>query len=309
MVIALAAVIFVGCGAKEEVEEKVELKTYKDKISYIVGAKQAEMITKSGDPNLERLSIDDMVAGFSLGLSDKQALDKACEEALGKLYGPYGQDFDTNYVKEGCNCIGKLAGSVFYQKWNGKKVMNQFDMKIVKIGFKHGLNKKDTLIERGLASQMYTEFLTDINVKSGKAMMAKAAKLPNIKTLEGGIVVETLTEGTGGSPTVTDDVEVNYILVSAEGDTLENSFAIQAQSGRPLPAFNLGGVIPGWGILFPTLKKGGKYHAYVPWEYAYGEQNQRESLKFYIELVNFGPKGTLVKAPEMAPSMEGMPMQ
>jgi FKBP-type peptidyl-prolyl cis-trans isomerase len=296
---AVVALVFASCGNKGEEDEKVDLKTFKDKLSYVLGAEQARMITESGDPNLEKLNFDEMLLGFDKGMNNEKAMDAGCQEALGKLYGPYGQDFDTTYVKSGSNCIGKIAGSVFYQTWTKKGVMNQIDAKIARIGFKHGLQKKDTLVDRTLSMKMVTEFITGINKKSGDKLMAGARKMPNTKSITGGIVVETLLEGTGGSPSATDDVKVNYILISAEGDTIESSYKIMEQSGKPNPAFNLTGVIQGWSMAFPTLKKGGKYHLYIPWELAYGEQNQCESLKFFVELIDFGPKGTLAKAPEM----------
>lgn len=307
-VIAVLALSLVSCGEKDE-EKTIELKTFKDKISYIVGSSQAQMITRSGDPNLDRLSFDDMCLGFKDGLSNDGGLTTECEGVLKKMYGPYGQDFDTSQVKPGSSCIGGLAGSLFNQKYSSKGAMDQFDMDIVNIGFKDGLYKRDTLVKPDVASKMYFDFLSDINKRLGTGMMEEAAKLDNIRTIDGGIIIETLEEGTGGSPTATDDVQVNYIVVKAEGDTLENSFQIVEQSGKPLPAFNLQGVIQGWGMSFPNFKKGGKYHVYIPWELAYGERDQCESLKFYIELLEFGPKGSLVKAPEMQPQQQGMPPQ
>ncbi len=309
-VIAILVLALTSCGNNKDEQKKVELKTFKDKISYIVGATQAQMITRSGDPNLEKLSFDDMALGFNDGMNDEPGLSKDCENSLSKLYGPYGQDFDTTQVKAGSRCIGRLAGSVFYKKWNGKKAMDQFDMDIVNIGFKDGLYRRDTLIKADVSNKMYFDFLSDINKKFGNEMMAEAATLENTKTVEGGIVIETLEEGSGASPSKTDDVKVNYVVVKAEGDTLENSFQIMEETGQPIPAFNLTGVIQGWGIAFPNFKKGGKYNVYIPWELAYGERDQCESLMFYIELLDFGPKGSLVEAPKMQPQqMQGMPPQ
>lgn len=302
MMLAVIAFVFASCGNKKTEDEQVDLKTFKDKLSYVLGAEQARMITESGDPNLDKLNFDEMLLGFDLGLNDEKAMDSDCQEALGKMYGPYGQDFDSSQVKKGSNCIGKIAGNVFYQTWTKKGVMNQIDMKIAKIGFKHGLFKKDTLVDKTIGMKMVNDFLTGINKKNGKKLMDSAKKMPNTKVIDGGIVIETLTAGQGASPSANDDVQVNYILTSAEGDTVESSFRIQEQSGQPVPAFNLTGVIQGWGLSFPKLQKGGKYNLYIPWELAYGEQNQCETLKFYVELLDFGPKGSLVKPQEQMPT-------
>jgi FKBP-type peptidyl-prolyl cis-trans isomerase FkpA len=304
ILVALAYVL-ASCGGKANEEEKLELKTFKDKLSYILGAQQAKMITESGDPNLDSLQFDQMLIGFNQGLSMKKAMDPACKNALEQLYGPYGQDFNAKYVKSGSECIGKIAGSVFFQTWTKKGVLDQIDMNIAKKGFEHGLYKKDTLIDQKEMMTMINDFLSGINKKSGAKLLSDAKKLPNAKEIDGGLVIQTLQEGTGGSPKADDDIEVNYIVMNADGDTIENSLEMSKRSGQPTPAFNLAGMIPGWGIAFPNLKKGGKYMVFVPWNLAYGEQSQCETLKFYIEFNNYGPKGTLAKQEPMP----GLPPQ
>jgi len=149
---------------------------------------------------------------------------------------------------------------------------------------------------------MMKDFLVSINKKNGDKMMAAGKKRPNTRVIDGGIILETIQEGTGGSPTATDDISANYILTSAEGDTVESSFNYKIQNGTDLPAMNLGEVIQGWTMAFQQMKKGGKYRIFVPWNLAYGEQRNCESLTFYVELNDFGPKGSLKKEmpqPEM----------
>ncbi len=299
------AFVLASCGNSKKAEEKVELKTYKDKLSYILGAQQAKMITESGDPNLDKLQFDQMLLGFDQGLSMEKAMDAACQKSLEQLYGPYGQDFDTAYVKSGSMCIGKIAGSVFFQTWTKKGVLDQIDMKMAKTGFEHGLYKKDTLLDQKESMDLINDFLSGINKKSGEKLLSDASQLPNAKVLDGGVIVQTLSEGTGGSPTAQDDIEVSYIVMNADGDTIENSYELSARSGQETPAFNLSQMIPGWGVAFPTMKKGGKYMLFIPWNLAYGEQSQCETLKFFVEFKNFGPKGTLVKPDPM----QGMPPQ
>lgn len=291
----ITVLAFLGACGNKNSEEKIELKTFKDKLSYSLGAEQAKMITEAGDPNLDRLDFDEIVVGFDSNLSSKEAVDKDCRNSLTKLYGPYGQDFDTNYVKKGSHCIGRIAGSVFYTGWSKKGVLDQIDMEIAKIGFKHALLKKDTLVDKQTSMKMMKDFLVTINKKSGNKMMEKGRKRSYTRTIEGGIILETIQEGSGGSPSPTDDISANYILTSAEGDTVENSFNYKIQNGTDLPAMNLGAVIQGWTIAFQQMKKGGKYRIFVPWNLAYGEQRNCESLTFYIEFNDFGPKGSLKK--------------
>ncbi len=294
-----------SCGEDKTAEETVKLDTFKDKLSYALGAEHAKMITESGDPNLAKLKFDKIIEGFEEGAKSPAAFDKGCQETIQKLYGPYGQDFDTTYLDAGCICIGKTVGSVFSEGWKKKGVFDKIDLKIAKIGFQQALEKKDTLIAMDVRSKMVNDFIIDINRKNGSELMAKAKKLPNVQVLPNGLIIQTIQEGTGGSPTSADDVKADYVLTSTYGDTIESSFDYKKQAGKDIPAFNLSGVIPGWTQGFPHLKKGGKYKLFIPGELAYGAQKGFESLVFYIEFHDFGKAGTLVK-PQPQQPQQGM---
>ena len=293
--IVLPLLALMSCGDEKAAEEVVILDTFKDKISYALGAEQAKMITESGDPNLASLNYDMIIEGFGVGIKNPDSFDAKCQEAIKKLYGPNGQDFDTNFLEPACNCIGKTVGSVFLDGWKKKGALDQIDLELAKTGFKHALQKKDTLIKSDVRSEMVNNFVIDLNRKNGSAMMAKARKLPNTQICANGIIIQTIQAGTGGSPTENDDVKADYILMSTQGDTIESSFQYKAQQGGEIPAFNLKGVIPGWTQSFPLMKKGGKYKLFIPGELAYGAQKGFESLCFYVEFVDFGAAGTLVK--------------
>jgi FKBP-type peptidyl-prolyl cis-trans isomerase len=51
-------------------------------------------------------------------------------------------------------------------------------------------------------------------------------------------------------------------------------------------------VIPGWTIAIPKMKVGGKYRIFIPWNLAYGEQQGKESLCFFVELIATGKEGS-----------------
>ncbi len=106
------------------------------------------------------------------------------------------------------------------------------------------------------------------------------------------VYVETIEEGEGDHPAFDSDIKVYYVATNAFGDTLVN-----AMSNAPL-LINLGSVIQGWTIAFPSLQKGGKYRLFIPWEKAYKNVNAelpQGALCFYVELIDFGPKGTIAK--------------
>ena len=115
--------------------------------------------------------------------------------------------------------------------------------------------------------------------------------------------METLRPGKGTQPSATDDVKVHYILTSALGDTVQNSYTMKNEAGiiEAVPLQLSGGVIPGWTYVLPKMKKGGLYRVYIPWDLAYGEQQGRESLCFVIELIDHAKTGSFVK-PEINPN-------
>lgn len=312
--------LFVSCGedAAKGDGEVVELKTEKDRLSYVLGAMNAKTIVGTPDPNIARLDMELVAKGFSENLSESNP--DGCEESLKKLFGPNFQDFNEAYAKEGAECLGRLTGYTFYRdlvKMNGKSYI---DMKMAVIGFRHGLLKKDTLISDKEKQEIVQKFIGDLTKESGDKMIASAKKIKGAMVYDNDIVIEAINEGKGGSPSATDDVKIEYILLNAMGDTMQSSYAMKKMTGTTESvALQLkGGVIPGWTFALPKMKKGGKYKLYVPWELAYGAegmynpQSQRmdiqpyESLLFIIDLIDYAPNGVFVKSqPAAMPKGQG----
>ena len=301
------SIIFVSCSETEKTAETVKLITFKDKLSYTLGADHARAISESGDKNFDKYNVEEIVAGFKLGLKDEKAFDEGCKSTMQKLFGETGKGFNDQYVKDGSNCIGKISGIFFASGWKQKKAFSKIDMAKVLIGFEHGLRKIDTIVPRNEQATIVQNFMADLNKQNGIALLENAKKLKNTKTTLSGIVLETLSEGTGGNPSPSDDVLAHYILMNSLGDTLQSSFKMCEMYKQPLTAFSLLSVVPGWTEGIPLMKKGGKYRLYLPFHLAYGEQgmfNQQtqsydiqpyESLVFYIELINYGKTGSLTK--------------
>jgi FKBP-type peptidyl-prolyl cis-trans isomerase FkpA len=300
--ISLAFIVLFACGDDEKAVEVVKLTTFKDKLSYILGAEQSRMVTESKDPNLDRLDYNAIIEGFKKGIKNPGSMSQDCYETVQALYGPNGQDFDTTYLTKGCDCIGLSIGSAFIQKWTQMEGVDKVDLDKAVIGFQHGLERRDTLIVRADRDEIFGNFVNDLNkvfIDRNKAleneMLSIAKALPNAKVLPNGVVVEVIQEGKGGMPSSDSDVKADYILTNAKGDTLESSFQYKVQRGGETPAFNLRGVIPGWTQTFPSLKKGGKYRLFIPGELAYGAQSNFEPLCFYIDFIDFGVAGSIVK--------------
>ena len=299
---ALPLTFLMACGGDKAAEEVVKLETFKDKLSYSLGAEHARMLLESGDPNLARYDYDKIIEGFKMGVKTDEIFDKKCQEVMRKMYGPQGQDFDTTYLEEACICNGKYLGAIFHKNWKKVDALDQIDMDMVAIGIKQAFEKRDTLISKEDRNEILNNFIIDINKKNGGKMLDAAKKLPNTQVTPDGIVIQTVSAGKGGSPSATDDVKVDYILTTPQGDTVESSLKARSPEmpAQPL-SINLGSVIPGWTKAFPLLKKGGKYRIFIPGELASGAQQGFQSLCFYIDFHDFGKAGTLAQPPAEDP--------
>jgi FKBP-type peptidyl-prolyl cis-trans isomerase FklB len=303
----IASTILVSCTNENSDSEDINLKSFKDKISYALGADHARAISESGDPNYNKYNLDKIIAGFADGLKNDKAFDETCKNNLMKLYGPTRKGFDAKYADQGSECIGKLSGMIFNTSWKKNNGLDKLDLKLVQIGFKHAIQKRDTLIKRDEQSMMIQNFMFDMYKINGLNMIEEAKTKKGVKISKNGVVVETIKEGTGTNPQAGDDVLAHYILMSATGDTLQSSFDMVEVYKQPLNPFSLKSVIPGWQEGMPLMKKGGTYKLYVPYQMGYGEQGMYnpqtrrydippfQSLIFYIELINHGKSGTLVK--------------
>ncbi len=293
----ITLVIVSACGSDAPEVEIVNLETFEDRLSYALGAMNGNALME--EPNANQLDKEALVQGFSDNYSEQSVED--CDAVMLKLYGPYGMDFDTTYRKEGSICKGRQLGHFFY------KGMSEFDKlgkirkdKLVK-GFEHALDKADTLMTFQEQQTIIAEFYKAILKESADNMFAKARKIPNIKEIEGGILIETIEEGKGGSPTEQDDVKADYILMASTGDTIQNSllFRQDPSDHSQAPAFNLQQVFMGWTKSFPNLKKGGKYRLYLPWEMVNDPRLQDQSVCFYVHFIDYGPAYSIAEKPQM----------
>jgi FKBP-type peptidyl-prolyl cis-trans isomerase len=316
-----------SCGAESQEAESttpsdVKLASRKDSLSYAFGIEYANSIY--ANQNLKQSLDKDMaIKGFESNIND--TYPEACENVLKQLMGPYGQDFNSAYVKEGSECIGKIIGYGFYNEMKGLDKMEEFNLSILKKGFSDFLlNKKLALTEaqkKGLLDvftskvngeiQAKNEVIKSQNESLSISMLAEAKKVKGAQVFENGIVIHELKPGSGGSPGATDDVQIEYILKNAQGETIQNSYEMKKMDPKQQPiAMNLGQVIPGWTFGLQKMKKGGKYKLFIPADMAYGDQAPAEigpgaALLFEIELLNFGKAGSLVAPMPQAPANVG----
>jgi FKBP-type peptidyl-prolyl cis-trans isomerase len=124
--------------------------------------------------------------------------------------------------------------------------------------------------------------------KKGEEFAANVAKEKDATKTASGIVIRTITAGTGPSPVATDVVKVHYEGKLIDGTVFDSS----VQRGEPAE-FPLNGVVPCWTEAVQTMKKGGKAQIVCPSAVAYGDRGSRPSippgatLSFEVELLDF----------------------
>ena len=94
------------------------------------------------------------------------------------------------------------------------------------------------------------------------------------------------TPGSGGSPTLDNEVEVKYKGYLLSGDVFDQT------TGTSTAKFPLRNLITGWQVAIPLLQKGGKGTFFIPSSLGYGDNPPsgipaNAVLIFDIELVNF----------------------
>ena len=121
--------------------------------------------------------------------------------------------------------------------------------------------------------------------KKGQEYVAKAAAKPGIKKLGSGALVETVSEGTGASPSPTDVVKIGYKGTLLDGTVFDSS----EKRGGP-QTMRLDQVVKCWQEGVTYMKVGGKAKFVCPAETAYGDRPMGaippgSTLLFDIELV------------------------
>jgi len=143
--------------------------------------------------------------------------------------------------------------------------------------------------------------------QKGQQAIDAAAAESGAQKLPSGMVIKTLTPGTGASPTATDTVKVNYEGKLTDGKVFDSSYKRNAPATFPLR-----GVIPCWTEGLQKMKVGEKAQLTCPSNLAYGDMGKPPeipggaTLVFTVELLSIEPP----KAPGAMPgSMPGMHLQ
>lgn len=116
--------------------------------------------------------------------------------------------------------------------------------------------------------------------KDGEDFLAENAKRSEVKVTDSGLQYEILKEGTGGSPSATETVEVHYHGTLIDGTVFDSS----VERGQTIE-FPLNRVIPGWTEGVQLMKEGAKYRFFIPYDLAYGPQGSAPKIPPYAALI------------------------
>jgi len=171
--------------------------------------------------------------------------------------------------------------------------LNASDLESVLAGVSDGVLKKDSKVD----VQAYAAKISQLQAaragvaaatekKAGQAFLDKAAAEKGATRTASGLIITTLTPGTGASPKATDKVKVHYHGTLADGTVFDSS----VQRGEPI-VLPLNSVIKCWTEGVQLMKVGGKSKLVCPSDIAYGDQGRPPVIKpgatlvFEVELL------------------------
>jgi len=138
----------------------------------------------------------------------------------------------------------------------------------------------------------------------GIAVVALVGAGAAYATLPASVDVDTVTKGTGESPTRDDIALVNYKGMLPDGKVFDEG----KQAVLPLSE-----VVPGFTKALEQMQRGGKYKVHIPAKLAYGEKGAgpippNTDLDFDIELLDFKSRAEVEQQQRILQQLQQMQM-
>jgi FKBP-type peptidyl-prolyl cis-trans isomerase FkpA len=176
----------------------------------------------------------------------------------------------------------------------GGFTLSEAELEIVKLGLTDGVLQREPKADPQLfmpkvqeLQKSRTAAVAATEHKAGEDFLAKAAAAPGATKTESGLVMTSLTPGTGATPTADDTVQVHYHGTLIDGTVFDSS----VQRGQPA-TFPLKGVIKCWTEGVQRMQVGGKSRLVCPPQLADGERGAPPRIKpgatlvFEVELLD-----------------------
>ena len=118
------------------------------------------------------------------------------------------------------------------------------------------------------------------NIEIEKAFLAENEKIEGVKVTPSGLQYKVLKAGSGAKPLANNFVKVHYTGKLLNGTVFDSS----VERGQPT-TFGVTQVIKGWIEGLQLMPVGSKYEFYIPYELAYGDRGQGESIPPFSTLI------------------------
>ena len=159
--------------------------------------------------------------------------------------------------------------------------INKLDVQTFAKAIEDVLNEKPTSMNYDEAKSVINDYFTKlqgekltINLKAGQEFLEINKKRPGVVTLPSGLQYEIIKEGTGKTPSATDQVKCHYHGTLIDGTIFDSS----VQRGTPA-TFGVNQVIKGWVEALQLMPVGSKWKLFIPADLAYGEQGAGQSIE------------------------------
>lgn len=195
--------------------------------------------------------------------------------------------------------------------------LSDHEMQLVREGFEAGMHGSKTAVDAESYRPQIQAMLSERMGKevaaakaAGKAYRDKASAAKDATTLPSGVVMTTVTAGSGPNATADDQVKVNYEGRLIDGTVFDSS----KQHGQPL-TFKVAGVVPCWSEALEHMSAGAKVKLVCPPEQAYGDRGSPpkipggSTLVFDVELlaIEKAPPAPAAAAPPAEPAKPAAP--
>jgi len=125
------------------------------------------------------------------------------------------------------------------------------------------------------------------NKTIGEKFLAEHAAKEGIKKTDSGLLYKIVAEGSGPSPSATDEVSVKYTGKLIDGTVFDST----DKAGGAPRRFGVSRVIQGWSEALQKMKKGARWELAIPSALAYGERGNpnipgNSVLLFDVEVVD-----------------------
>ena len=293
-----ATALFSACGGSKQSAATGDLKDEVDSLSYAVGLSQSptpeqikEYLMQAGS---DSAFVDEFFKGMKEGMSmadDKKAL----AYQLGMQSG----------IQLQTRLFPQVEGQVFAgDSTKHLSAKNVLAVSALIVG-KDTLHRNQATMymqqKMQVMSAKANEKVYGAAKKANEEFIAKIAKTAGVKALPGGVYYKEVKAGTGATPKADQICEVSY-----EG-RLMNGKVFDSSQDKTVK-FPANQVIKGWTIALTNMKVGSEWEVYIPWNLAYGDQEQGpippySALVFKIKLVSVSDAPAQPEAPQMQMGM------